>query len=613
MNKTRNFSIRTKLIFIYLLIAIPLTVLLGITYYSQYRSSQNAVIANRLDIAKLAASNFSLFIDQIGLTERTIGRTIVDHNLSPRDTSDFLAKLVKNHPASDLSFLDKNGVVLVSSNRQLEGQNLSSRTPIKAVMSGTVTAVGNLQRNADGSPGFIIATGIEKSAGLAGIVSMSINANKLPSVLDITIRTGGVNIVDSSGHLIFQSQRSNIPFNQRDWSNQPFVKTALSGKTFISTGLIFPIDNSLRMGAEIPIPSIKWAAGSFAPVDVALAPIRQNALLSVLFLLLLLAITLLLAYRLGNSFVNALIALKNHMHTALRKGFKEHVNIATGDEIEDLANSFNQMQDEILAAQEKQQALQEELQERNEELSKLYEKQRSVASILQANLLPQIAKSVNRLEIGLDYHSATEAALVGGDFYDFTQIADDKFGILIGDVSGKGIEAAILSATVRNTIKAFAYYETSPARVIEKTNEVAIKETPPSIFVTLFYGVFDATTYNFTYTNAGHWPPVVYDITTGAIQDLAVSGVPIGVFHNAKYADYNIKLKLGNLVVLFTDGVVESKSNEELFGLERLHQSIKNHSSLTPRDIAESIIDDATAFGGGRLYDDAAVMVLRVT
>lgn len=611
MLKQRRLSIKAKLIFIYVLIAVPLVVLLSISLYARYQSSQQAVLDERFEIARLSASNFTLFVNQISIAEEHIGSTIVDNQLSVDSINAFLSGAVRRYPASNLAFLNEDGVVVAASIAETIGQNRSSRPAIREILNGKDMAVSNLQRNADGRPGFVIATGTRRDSQLRGIVSMSIAADDLDKVLDIAIRAGGVNIVDASGRLIFQSQTPAIPFDKRDWSDERFVQAALAGKTFTSTGLIFPIDNSFRMGVEIPIRSIGWATGSFVPVESVLGPIRRAAVLNALIALLVLGITLSLAFILGNTVARNLITLRDHMRIAPQAGFTERVTIPTGDEIENLADSFNRMQDEILVAQATQRKLQEELQERNEELSMLYEKQRDIALTLQHSLLSEIRQKINHLEVGSNFQSATEAALVGGDFFDFFEIPERKYGIVMGDVSGKGIEAASLASMIRNTLRAFAYGGESPAIIVEKVNKIAIIETSPSIFITLFFGIIDADSHEMAYTNAGHWPPLIYKPDEEEFETLRSGGLPLGAFSSAKYEEFSTSLAAGSIMALFTDGVIESRKDNEFFGVAGLQQTIKDNYKLSPSEIAKAIINDAKAFGGGRLYDDAAVMVIK--
>ncbi|MCL6471573.1 MAG: SpoIIE family protein phosphatase [Firmicutes bacterium] len=619
MQRQRHYSIKTKLMVIYLLIAVPLIALLAAAFYERYRADQRNVLTERFDIARLTASNFDLFVDQTVRTEIIAGNTIIDQNLNTEDTSRLLTRIVESRRAakerrslfSNAVFTNRDGIVLAAAIPNTVGENRSNRPAIKEIIDGKESAVGDLQVNADGEPGFVIATGIKRNNNLVGIVGISVKANQLTDVFDIIIQQGGANIVDSSGHLIYQSQTPSIPLSKRDWSQETFVKTALAGKVYRTTGIVFPLDGSFRTGVEVPIRNIRWAAGSFVPVESVLAPVRQTALVSAFLALLTLIITLTLAYVLGNRIAESLITLKSRMRDAPKTGFTERVFLQTGDEIEDLANSFNQMQDEILAAQTEQRRLQEQLQERNKELAELYEMQKNIASVLQESLLPKIAQRLDHLEIGLKLESATEAALVGGDFFDFFEISDNRFGIVIGDVSGKGIEAATLAAMVRNTIRAFAYDGLSPAEVVKKVNEVSILETPPSIFVTLFYGVFNAENYELTYTNAAHWPPVVYNPAQQTFYTLETGGLPLAIFPKADYTNHAIKLAPGLIIVLYTDGVVESRIDTRFFGQSGLEESIKSHAFLSSDEIAQSIVKDAKSFGGEKLLDDAAAFVIK--
>lgn len=623
MQQVRRLGIRTKLIIIYLLIAIPLIILLGVSFYERYRADQIAVINERSDIARLAASNFDLFIDQVISTQANAGDTIVDEKLGVAGANRLLSRIASSKrtvgvirdrpsPTSNITFMDKNGVIIAASLKKTIGENRGDRPAVRAVMNGANSAVGNLQVNADGTLGFMITSGIRRGGSLVGIMSTSIKADQLAETLGVAVSQGGVNIVDASGHLIFQSQVSGLPLAKRDWSNQQFVETALKGKTFTSTGIIFPLDGSLRMGVEISIRNIGWVAGSFVLVESVLSPIRNAVISSAVISLIVLIFALALAFLIGNRFAANLIILKNHMQSTSRTGFGEHVTIQSGDEIEDLANSFNQMQDEILAAQTKQRALQHEIEQRNKELAELYERQKNLASILQESLLPEIVRKTDHLEIGLEFQSATEAALVGGDFFDFFEIAENRFGIIIGDVSGKGIEAATLASRIRNTIRDFAYDEPSPARVVERVNKIAVIETLPTLFVTLFFGILDVGINRFIYANAGHWPPIVFSKTDARVYELEAGDLPVGAFSTATYKDHTTTLPIDSITVLFTDGVIEAKHGEELFGTKRLGQVIQDHASLPPDNLAQTIIDKAKEFGGGRLNDDAAVLVFRI-
>lgn len=611
MSIGRGFSIRTKLIFVYLLIALPLTVLLGLSLYDRFLASRQDALDERLQIARLSASNFTLFINDIMDAETAIGLAVTGEELDITQASAYLSSVAENYPVSNLALLEPNGVIRAASLPSTIGEDRSDNPAIKAIMDGQDSAVGNLQRNADGVPGFLIVTGIRRDGSLVGIISMAINANRLDEVLDIEVTQGGVNIVDSRGFLVFQSERNIIPFDERDWSDEEFVQAALSERTFTSTGLTFPIDDSFRMGVQVPIPNIGWATGSFVPVGPVLGPVRRAALFSALIALAVVSGSFILAYVLGNRFIGALITLKRHMRKAPSTGFTEPVMISTGDEIEDLADSFNLMQGEILAAQTEQRKLRDALEDRNRELSSLYEKQKDIAVVLQESLLPKIAEEIDHLRIGLTFQSATEAAFVGGDFYDFIEFSSDKFGIVIGDVSGKGIEAATLSATIRNTLRAFAYDEPSPARVVEKVNRIAIAETPASVFVTLVYVVLDVNKQEIIYANAGHWPPIIFNPSDSTTREIESGGLPVGVFSSATYDDRSEKFEPGSTIILYTDGVVESRRDDKLFGIDNIKQSITRNAGLDPDELARKIVGDAKGFGGGKLNDDAAVMVVR--
>ena len=142
------------------------------------------------------------------------------------------------------------------------------------------------------------------------------------------------------------------------------------------------------------------------------------------------------------------------------------------------------------------------------ENAKLYSTQREIADTLQTALLT-VPRRIPGIDFGYLYRSATATAEVGGDFYDFFALDGDRAGVLLGDVSGKGVQAATLTALVKNTIRALAYENDSPAGVVSKTNAVIFKATPGSIFVTLLFGVLDVATGRLVYCSAGHTRGIV--------------------------------------------------------------------------------------------------------
>jgi GAF domain-containing protein len=241
--------------------------------------------------------------------------------------------------------------------------------------------------------------------------------------------------------------------------------------------------------------------------------------------------------------------------------------------------------------------------------ARLFEEQRRIAEILQKSLLPLQLTAPPQIEVGLAYSSATPGALVGGDFYDIFTLAEDTLGIVIGDVAGRGIETAALTAVVKSSIRAFASEHSSPASVISRTNRAISKQEAP--FVTVFYGRLNLITGELHYGNAGHPPPVIYRPAEAGAINLHFGQPPLGVDENIQYSEFLAMLNARDKIAFYTDGLLEARATTgEMFGQERLVSLVERYSRLVPQELADAMVREVTDFASGRLRDDFAVMVM---
>jgi PAS domain S-box-containing protein len=186
----------------------------------------------------------------------------------------------------------------------------------------------------------------------------------------------------------------------------------------------------------------------------------------------------------------------------------------------------------------------------------LYERERRVADIFQRASLPATLPKIPGITIDAHYVSGAKEAEIGGDWYDAFQLGDGRLGLSIGDVAGKGLQAASIMSTVRLLIRATALEELTPSRVLSRANKLLLNDRP--VMVTALFGILDPEELTFTCSIAGHPPPLVVD------QDGEVStGVPVapalGIANDAVFPEQSLMLPLGSLLVLYTDGLVESK------------------------------------------------------
>ncbi|MHB8841019.1 MAG: GAF domain-containing SpoIIE family protein phosphatase [Candidatus Aquicultor sp.] len=237
-----------------------------------------------------------------------------------------------------------------------------------------------------------------------------------------------------------------------------------------------------------------------------------------------------------------------------------------------------------------------------------YEAERHIADTLQEALLT-VPEKIQGVTYGTLYRSATEAAKVGGDFYDIFEIEHGKVGIIVGDVAGKGIEATALTTVVKNAIKTHAYEGGTPARVMTKTNDFITRINPPGSFVTVFFGVVDLQTGNLIYCSAGH-PPAIIKRNSDAVDLLELHSPIIGAFPRMHYQSFTETLKEGDILIIYTDGIIEARcSDDEFFKEERLVELIRN-LSVSTIEMPQAIYNTVMGCTGGTLSDDTALLSL---
>lgn len=232
--------------------------------------------------------------------------------------------------------------------------------------------------------------------------------------------------------------------------------------------------------------------------------------------------------------------------------------------------------------------------------------------MLQKILVPQAPKEIPGVDIAALYRPAEEIGRLGGDFYEFIQLSEDNWCIALGDVSGKGLHAAQYAAMTKFVLRSYVleYQETLPA--IRLINSVVLKQTNAEWFITLFYAIINTSNRRFRYVRAGHPPPMLYQKNTETVKLLKALGMPTGIMEDAVFEEAEEQLFPDDVLVMYTDGVTEARQGADLYGEERLSGVIIDCAGLNADQIANRIIREVTEFAGGRLTDDAAVVVLKI-
>jgi len=240
------------------------------------------------------------------------------------------------------------------------------------------------------------------------------------------------------------------------------------------------------------------------------------------------------------------------------------------------------------------------------ENGRLYRQQLNIAESLQRALL-NIPSEIGRVRVGHLYRSATDAAKVGGDFYDVFQVRQGKIAVLIGDVAGHGIEAARMATLVKDVVHAFLHQSLRVNSVLSRTNKVLIEKSTPG-FVTLFLGIIDAVTGHFHFASAGH-PLGFVRRASGQIDMIGMPSLPLGAYEDSLWSLGEVDLHPGDLVLLYTDGILEARRDSEFFGEQGL-RSLLAQSAGTVEQLPQLILDTVLSFSSGRLNDDVAVLAL---
>lgn len=239
-----------------------------------------------------------------------------------------------------------------------------------------------------------------------------------------------------------------------------------------------------------------------------------------------------------------------------------------------------------------------------------------IAAEIQRSFLPETIPQIQGYEIAATSLPAKE---VGGDFFDVVPLdviplSEKRMGILIADVSGKGVPAALFMALSRVIVRVSSTWFKIPREIIRHANVIIAADSRTGMFVTLFYGVIDEKERKMTYVNAGHNPPIIFRGSSGKTEELEATGVAIGILDDADYSQAEVGLSSGDIILLYTDGVTEAiNEKEEMFEVERLMNTITSAPSGSASEIMENIIRAVFAFSGKTpQYDDITLMVIKV-
>lgn len=236
------------------------------------------------------------------------------------------------------------------------------------------------------------------------------------------------------------------------------------------------------------------------------------------------------------------------------------------------------------------------------------EQELRVARLIQQTLLPHELPDLPGYEIAAYYRPARE---VGGDFYDFLYFEDGQVGLIIGDVTDKGVPAALVMATTRTLLRAAAERLVTPSPVLERVNELLHPDIPQRMFVTCLYALLDPKSGRLRYANAGHDLP--YRRHGHGVDELRATGMPLGLMPGMKYEEKEVFLSLGDIVLFHSDGLVEAHNVQgDMFGFPRLQETMGSQAVDDSRSVIEFLLQELADFTGNawEQEDDVTLVTL---
>ncbi len=358
----------------------------------------------------------------------------------------------------------------------------------------------------------------------------------------------------------------------------------------------------------------------------ALGDLAEGVGYMLLFIAILFAIVVLLALIVGWKLIRSITSAVNQLYEGTkhvnRADFSHRIKVQSTDQLATLANSFNSMTtsiEKLVQEQKEKQRLEGEL---------------AIAQEVQAQLYPKLITQLESLEV---HGFCRPARTVSGDYYDFLGLNSDKLMLAVGDISGKGISAALMMATIHSAVRAYSIediavlrepaamavaggtglmlaseageQEVSPAALLTLLNHQLYESTPAAKYATLFLGIYDGAARRLTYANGGHLPPILIS-EDGSSRLLDCGGTVVGLFDNLSFTEATVELRPGDVLVAYTDGVTEPENDYGEFGEERLIQLVRSNRHLPLERITEIVTAAVEDWIGDNEQPDDVTLVL---
>ena len=488
-----------------------------------------------------------------------------------------------------------------------------------------------------GDIGIVCAMPVYADGELAAVVGSDLFLTSMQqAVLDSDENGNYVFVMNQNGHVVFSPKREGAfqvrpggeAADLRQTDNEElsgFIRDALSGQTDVR---LIDLEEGPSYMIGAPMETVGWALVSVCSREATKAPAQmmqeslgqiqdeaaeaykistqQSQLTGRVLLLLVAGLMLTGALVLAKRIVEPLNNITRKIAGLSGKNleFKMEDAFRTGDEIEELAGSFAALSHKTVEYMEQTRKVTAEKERISTELA--------LATDIQAAMLPHIFPAFpDRPDFDI-FASMNPAKEVGGDFYDYFLIDDDHLCMVIADVSGKGVPAALFMMASKIILQSVAMLGHSPAEILEKTNEAICSNNEAQMFVTVWLGILELSTGKLTAANAGHEYPMF--MSSGGTFELCRDrhGFVIGGMEGVHYREYEIQLKPGAKMFVYTDGVTEAtNARKEMFGTERMLEALNKEADASPQKLTENVRSAVNEFvKDAEQFDDLTMLCM---
>jgi len=593
-------TLRYKLILALVVLLVPLMVADIYYHYGQYKYRRSEALSAYKESARDLARNTQLLVSRTVAIEKSVAKTLdFAHWNNKTSRHKYLVAVSETDTIlSNIAITDASGNV-IDGFPFSRSVNISDRAYFRRLKNSKDKdwVVSDLLVNRlDQTAGFIIATAIYRDKQFAGVILTRIDEKRVNQLLSMPeIGDTVLVLADKQGNITFMSNRPDLSYKQRKSRNHYLqLDKKHHYKYLLHTDIFGKHDLN---GALVLVSDIGWTAGAFAPAGLNLQLVRHDTLRDILIISAIFIFTIVMGTLFAGQLTSSVTELSRAAEQLGKGHFETRISPPRVSEFALLASTINTMAASI--------------QQRDEALQLAYQRERRISAAFQESMLPDVPKQIGRIELATAYYPALEEAELGGDFYDVNVLPNGLVGLLVADVSGKGLAAAVHTATAKYALQGFAYEDPDPGRVLSRLSAVLYDNSNTDKFITAFYAVVEPDTGRMVYANAGHPQPIIrhYDGSTEWLH--IASGPPLGVSRHPEYIVQELQLIENDILVSYTDGVIEARKGSLWFGAEGL-EAIMKKGDYSPGDIVCVIHQIVSDFVGGDLPDDIALLAAKM-